>query len=63
MSANDLDLSFDDPSFDLIHLSAVLEQVGGHDNQVRLIAECAWVARKTALSSYAAHSPVPSCLS
>lgn len=44
--ANGLALPFADNSFDVVHSSAVLEHVGGFDNQARLIRECARVARK-----------------
>lgn len=44
--ANGLDLPFEDGAFDVVHSSAVLEHVGSFENQVRLIAECARVARK-----------------
>jgi ubiquinone/menaquinone biosynthesis C-methylase UbiE len=46
--ANGLDLPFADESFDIVHSSAVLEHVGSRENQARLIAECARVARKSA---------------
>ncbi len=48
IKADALDLPFEDASFDVVHSSAVLEHVGGHENQIRLIAECARVARKSA---------------
>lgn len=44
--ADGLDLPFADASFDVVHSSAVLEHVGAYANQVRLIRECARVARK-----------------
>ena len=45
-SANALDLPFADNSFDLVHSSAVLEHVGSHQNQARVISECLRVARR-----------------
>ena len=45
VQANGLDLPFDDKSFNNVHSSAVLEHVGSFENQVKLIAECARVAR------------------
>ncbi|MEP9386213.1 class I SAM-dependent methyltransferase [Mesorhizobium sp. KR9-304] len=44
--ADALDLPFEDASFDYVHSSAVLEHVGSFENQRRMIAECARVARK-----------------
>lgn len=44
--ANGLDLPFDDQSFDVVHSSAVLEHVGGPDQQRRFIAELVRVARR-----------------
>jgi ubiquinone/menaquinone biosynthesis C-methylase UbiE len=44
--ANALDMPFADGSFDLVHSSAVLEHVGSLQNQARMIAECARVARR-----------------
>jgi len=46
--ADGLNLPFRNASFDVVHSSAVLEHVGGFANQVRFIAECARVAKKTA---------------
>lgn len=46
VTANGLDLPFRDGEFDVVHSSAVLEHVGAPANQVRLIRECARVARK-----------------
>ena len=46
VTANGLDLPFEDGQFDVVHSSAVLEHVGAFSNQVRLIRECARVARK-----------------
>ena len=40
-----LALPFADRSFDVVHSSAVIEHVGSFDNQARLVAECARVAR------------------
>jgi ubiquinone/menaquinone biosynthesis C-methylase UbiE len=48
IEANGLNLPFEDVSFDVVHSSAVLEHVGSHQNQVRLISECARVARRVA---------------
>ena len=45
IKANGLDLPFADNSFDVVHSSAVMEHVGTFDNQVKLIAECARVAK------------------
>lgn len=47
VQADGLELPFEDASFDVVHSSAVLEHVGSHRNQTRLIAECARVARKS----------------
>jgi hypothetical protein len=44
--ADALDLPFEDGVFDYVHSSAVLEHVGGLENQCRMIAECVRVARK-----------------
>ncbi len=38
-------MPFANGSFDLVHSSAVLEHVGGRQNQARMIAECLRVAR------------------
>ncbi len=46
VTANALDLPFDDASFDLVHASAVLEHVGSLANQARMLAECLRVARR-----------------
>lgn len=48
INADGLNLPFDDASFDVVHSSAVLEHVGGQENQARLLTECARVARKCA---------------
>jgi ubiquinone/menaquinone biosynthesis C-methylase UbiE len=48
ITADGLDLPFDDASFEVVHSSAVLEHVGGRENQARLLMECARVARKSA---------------
>ena len=39
-------LPFASGSFDLVHSSAVLEHVGGRQNQARMISECLRVARR-----------------
>jgi hypothetical protein len=44
--ADDLDLPFEDGAFDYVHSSAVLEHVGCFENQRKMVAECARVARK-----------------
>jgi ubiquinone/menaquinone biosynthesis C-methylase UbiE len=44
--ANALNLPLDDNSFDLVHSSAVLEHVGSHENQRKMILECLRVARR-----------------
>lgn len=44
--ANGLDLPFADRSFDVVHSSAVLEHVGSHANQRRLVGELTRVARR-----------------
>ncbi|MFZ1493882.1 MAG: class I SAM-dependent methyltransferase [Candidatus Competibacter denitrificans] len=44
--ANGLSLPFKDQSFDYIHSSAVIEHIGPFKNQIRLIRECARVAKK-----------------
>ena len=44
--ANAVALPFGDKSFDYVHSSAVLEHVGSIENQARMVAECARVARK-----------------
>ena len=44
--ADALDLPFEDGAFDYVHSSAVLEHVGCFENQRRMVAECARVARK-----------------
>ena len=46
VTADALDLPFDDRSFDLVHASAVLEHVGSLANQARMVAECLRVARR-----------------
>jgi ubiquinone/menaquinone biosynthesis C-methylase UbiE len=46
VSASALDLPFEPGSFDLVHASAVLEHVGSHDSQARMVAECLRVARR-----------------
>ncbi len=46
--ADGRDLPFDDGAFDFAHSSAVLEHVGGADNQRRFIAELTRVARRAA---------------
>ena len=48
IEANGLNLPFEDASLDVVHSSAVLEHVGSNQNQVRLISECARVARRVA---------------
>lgn len=45
IKANGMNLPFDDKSFNVVHSSAVLEHVGSFENQVKLIAECARVAK------------------
>lgn len=47
LQANGLHLPFRDSSFDVVHASAVLEHIGGFENQVKLVKECARVACKT----------------
>lgn len=47
IKGNGLDLPFDTATFDVVHASAVLEHVGSFENQVRFIAECARVARRS----------------
>ena len=44
--ADALAMPFANGSFDLVHSSAVLEHVGGRQNQARMIAECLRVARR-----------------
>ena len=44
--ADALALPFADGSFDLVHSSAVLEHVGGRQNQARMIGECLRIARR-----------------
>ena len=44
--ADALDLPFEDGAFDYVHSSAVLEHVGCFENQRKMVAECARVARK-----------------
>ncbi|MGR8932196.1 MAG: class I SAM-dependent methyltransferase [Gammaproteobacteria bacterium] len=44
--ANALSLPFSDQTFDYVHSSAVIEHVGSHGNQQRMIGECLRVARK-----------------
>ena len=44
--ADGLNLPFGDRTFDVVHCSAVLEHVGSFANQIRLVQECARVARK-----------------
>jgi ubiquinone/menaquinone biosynthesis C-methylase UbiE len=46
VNANGLDLPFEDGAFDVAHSSAVLEHVGGRDNQVGFVRELARVARR-----------------
>jgi hypothetical protein len=46
--ADALDLPFEDGAFDYVHSSAVLEHVGCFENQRKMVAECARVARKGA---------------
>jgi hypothetical protein len=46
VSANGLNLPFEDESFDVVHSSAVLEHVGSDNNQRRFIRECCRVARR-----------------
>jgi Methyltransferase domain len=41
-----LAMPFADASFDLVHSSAVLEHVGSSENQMKMVAECARVARR-----------------
>jgi ubiquinone/menaquinone biosynthesis C-methylase UbiE len=44
--ANGMNLPYRDRSFDVVHSSAVLEHVGGRQNQERYVRECARVARR-----------------
>jgi ubiquinone/menaquinone biosynthesis C-methylase UbiE len=44
--ANGINLPYRDRSFDVVHSSAVLEHVGGRQNQERFVRECARVARR-----------------
>ena len=44
--ANALAMPFANGSFDLVHSSAVLEHVGGRQNQARMIGECLRIARR-----------------
>lgn len=46
VSADALNLPFEDGAFDYVHSSAVLEHVGHLDNQQRMISECVRVSRK-----------------
>jgi hypothetical protein len=46
VNADALDLPFEDGAFDYVHSSAVLEHVGCFENQRKMVAECARVARK-----------------
>jgi len=41
-----LALPFDDQSFEVIHSSAVIEHVGSRANQIKVVEECARVARR-----------------
>ncbi|MFL6796090.1 MAG: methyltransferase domain-containing protein [Xanthobacteraceae bacterium] len=45
VQGNGLAMPFSDGSFDVTHCSAVIEHVGDFRNQMRLVAECARVAR------------------
>jgi hypothetical protein len=44
--ANGMSLPYPDQAFDVVHSSAVLEHVGGGEQQQRLVRECARVARR-----------------
>jgi len=44
--ANGMSLPFPDRAFDVVHSSAVLEHVGGRQDQQRYVRECARVARR-----------------
>lgn len=46
VAADACDMPFEDCAFDVVHASAVIEHVGAFARQVRMIAECARVARR-----------------
>jgi hypothetical protein len=45
VEADACQMPFDDQSFDIVHAAAVIEHVGSAAQQIRMVAECARVAR------------------